>query len=157
MSAVRVAIGSDHAGFNLSRVVGRFLEGLDIAVEYNGAIDESPVDYPAICIEVGEKVAAGTVAWGVVLGGSGQGEAIAANKVDGVRAALCATPRYAQLAREHNDANVLSLGGRFLSDDEALAIVGAWMSAEFAGGRHARRVDQIRQYERHRPQPDPSR
>jgi ribose 5-phosphate isomerase B len=147
MSSERVAIGSDHAGFLLSRVVGDFLIGLGRDVVYIGAVDETPVDYPAICIEVGERVAAAEFAWGVVLGGSGQGEAIAANKVRGIRAALCPTPRYAQLAREHNNANVLALGGRFLSDAEALEIVRTWLHAEFAAGRHERRVGQITAYE----------
>ena len=150
MSSDRVAIGSDHAGFKLSRVVGGFLEGVGFEVLYVGAVDESPVDYPPICIEVGEHVTSGRVAWGVVLGGSGQGEAIAANKVPGVRAALCPTPRYAQLAREHNDANVLALGGRFLTDSEALDVVRTWLKSDFAGGRHARRVNEIRTYETRR-------
>jgi ribose 5-phosphate isomerase B len=147
MDSDRVAIGTDHAGFKLSRVVGSFLQQQGAEVVYVGAVDESPVDYPPICIAVGEAVAAGRASWGVVLGGSGQGEAIAANKVVGIRAALCPTPRYAQLAREHNDANVLALGGRFLSDADALEVVRAWTTTTFAGGRHARRVEQIRAYE----------
>ena len=147
MTSELVAIGSDHAGFELSRVVGNLLVELGRNVVYFGAVDETPVDYPAICIEVGEHVASGKAAWGVVLGGSGQGEAIAANKVRGIRAALCPTPRYAQLAREHNNANVLALGGRFLSDTEALDVVHTWVHAEFAGGRHARRVAQLTEYE----------
>ena len=143
----RVAVGSDHAGFALSCAVADFLRERSFEVVRLGAIDETPVDYPAICIEVGELVASRRAAWGVVLGGSGQGEAIAANKVLGIRAALCATPRYAQLAREHNDANVLALGGRFLTDAEAIEIVRAWIGSEFLGGRHTRRVDQIADYE----------
>jgi ribose 5-phosphate isomerase B len=144
---VRVAVGADHAGFALSRVIGAHLEQLGVHVDYIGAVDETPVDYPAICIEVGERVAFGTATWGVVLGGSGQGEQIAANKVRGIRAALCPTPDYARFAREHNDANVLALGGRFVSPTDAIAVLGAWIGTTFAGGRHARRVDQISAYE----------
>jgi ribose 5-phosphate isomerase B len=145
--ALHVAIGSDHAGFALSRVIAEYLEGTGATVAYFGAVDATPVDYPPICFEVGEYVVAKRAAWGVVLGGSGQGEAIAANKVIGIRAALCPTPRYAQLAREHNDANVLALGGRLVSGSDAIAIVRAWSSASFAGGRHARRVAAISSYE----------
>ena len=150
MTMQRVAIGSDHAGFALSRVVGTFIAATGADVEYLGATSDAPVDYPAICFAVGERVVSGQAEWGVVLGGSGQGEAIAANKVSGVRAALCPTPHYAELARRHNDANVLALGGRFLTDEEALSVVRCWMEADFDGGRHARRVDQILAYERGR-------
>ena len=150
MTHDRVAVGSDHAGFKLSRAIGAFLREAGVEIVLVGAVDEQPVDYPPICIEVGELVASDRASWGVVLGGSGQGEAIAANKVVGVRAALCPTPAYARLAREHNDANVLALGGRFLTDSDAIEIVRVWMTSTFAGGRHARRLDQIRAYERAR-------
>jgi ribose 5-phosphate isomerase B len=151
LPVMRVVIGTDHAGFALSRVVGRFLvdeTGAD--VEYLGATSTDPVDYPPICIETAERVASGRADWGIVLGGSGQGEAISANKVDGIRAALCPTPRYAELAREHNDANVLALGGRFLTEEDAVAVIRRWVDTDFAGGRHAPRIAQIREYEQSR-------
>jgi ribose 5-phosphate isomerase B len=108
-----------------------------------GTDSEAPVDYPSFCASVGRAVVGGEADRGVVLGGSGQGEQIAANKVHGVRAALCTTEFHARLAREHNDANVLALGGRITAEEFALKIVDAFLETEFEGGRHARRVAQI--------------
>ena len=106
------------------------------------------MDYPPICIAVGHAVADGKADRGIVLGGSGQGEQIAANKVRGVRAALCNDLFTARLSREHNDANVLSMGGRIVAFGLADEIIGLWLSTPFAGGRHQRRIDQISDAER---------
>lgn len=113
-----------------------------------GTDSEASVDYPAFCAGVGRRVAAGEADRGIVLGGSGQGEAIAANKVHGVRAALCHDEWTARFARLHNDANVLSMGGRILGEALALAIVDVFMQTDFEGGRHVRRLDQIADIEK---------
>ena len=117
---MRVAIGSDHAGFRLKSVVTEHLVEAGHEVDDLGTDSEEPVDYPAFCAAVGRAVARGDADVGIVLGGSGQGEQIAANKVHGVRAALCYDEYTARLARQHNDANVCSLGGRILGDEFAL-------------------------------------
>jgi ribose 5-phosphate isomerase B len=144
---MRIAIGSDHAGFSLKRHLVEVLtrEGHDI--DDHGTDSEEPIDYPPICAAVGRAVAGGEVDRGIVIGGSGQGEQIAANKVRGVRAALCNDLFTARLSREHNDANVLSMGGRIVAPALAEEIVGLWLAAEFAGGRHAVRVAQIAEIE----------
>jgi ribose 5-phosphate isomerase B len=113
-----------------------------------GTDSEDPVDYPSYCAAVGRAVARGDADRGIVLGGSGQGEQIAANKVHGVRAALCYDEHITRLAREHNDANVCSLGGRILDGDQACAIVDLFLATPFAGGRHVPRVEQIAVVER---------
>jgi len=109
----------------------------------HGTHSEEPVDYPAICAAVGLTVAEGRADRGVVLGGSGQGEQIAANKVRGIRAALCNDLHLARLSREHNDANVLAMGGRIVAPGLAAEILETWLATAFAGGRHARRIEQI--------------
>ena len=140
---MRIAIGSDHAGFPLKQaVVGHLLER-GHEVDDQGTDDDSPVDYPLICAGVGRTVVRGQADVGIVLGGSGQGEAIAANKVRGVRAALCHDELTARLARQHNDANVLSLGGRLLGTTLALAIVDVFLATTFDGGRHVARLQQM--------------
>jgi len=113
-----------------------------------GTDSEDPVDYPGFCAAVGRAVVAGDAEFGIVLGGSGQGEAIAANKVHGVRAALCQSEFMARLARQHNNANVLALGGRVLGETFALAIVDEFLTTSFEGGRHERRIAQISDIER---------
>ena len=143
----KVAIGSDHAGFELKSFLIEELKRRGHAVHDCGTDSPEPVDYPAFCFAVGEAVAGGRADWGMVLGGSGQGEQIAANKVRGVRAALCPTPEYARLAREHNDANVLAMGGRIVEPSLVVQILETWISTPFGGGRHARRVQQISDYE----------
>jgi ribose 5-phosphate isomerase B len=140
---VRIALGADHAGFRLKTAVAKHLAESGHEVIDLGTDSEEPVDYPAFCAEVGRTVASGDANLGVVLGGSGQGEQIAANKVHGVRAALCQSEFMARLAREHNDANVLALGSRVLGEQFAVAIVDEFLSATFEGGRHGRRVAQI--------------
>ena len=145
---MRVAIGADHAGFLLKEHLKQTLERLGHAVEDFGTDSETSVDYPPICLAVGRAVADGRADRGVVVGGSGQGEQIAANKVAGVRAALCNDLFTAKLSREHNDANVLSMGGRIVACGLADEILDVWMHTPFAGGRHQRRIDQITEAER---------
>jgi ribose 5-phosphate isomerase B len=141
--AVRVAIGADHAGFLLKEHLKRTLLELGHSVDDYGTNSEASVDYPPICIAVGRTVANGAADRGIVLGGSGQGEQIAANKVPGIRAALCNDLYTARLSREHNDANVLSMGGRIVAFGLADEILKLWLSTAFEGGRHQRRIDQI--------------
>ena len=143
MPVVRIADGSDHAGFLLKQAVVAHLVTIGHQVDDQGTGDESPVDYPMICAGVGRTVARGRAELGVVLGGSGQGEAIAANKVHGVRAALCHDEETARLARQHNDANVLALGGRLVDTTRALAIVDTFLATPFEGGRHEPRIAQL--------------
>src|SRR3954468_12531384 len=144
---MRVAIGADHAGFLLKEHLKQTLQRLGHTVEDFGADSEATTDYPPICIAVGRTVAAGRADRGIVLGGSGQGEQIAANKVAGVRAALCNDLYTARLSREHNDANVLSMGGRIVAFGLADEILTLWLGTGFEGGRHQRRIDQISQEE----------
>lgn len=140
---MRIAIGADHAGFELKEHLVGFLREQGHDVSDHGTDSTASVDYPPIMAGVGRAVAAGEADRGIVLGGSGQGEQIAANKVASVRAALCNDLYTARLSREHNDANVLSIGARVVGTGLAEEIVTLWLSAEFEGGRHQRRVDQI--------------
>ncbi len=140
---LRIAIGSDHAGFRLKQhLLGILVDG-ENQIEDLGTQDEEPVDYPPICAAVGRAVRDRRADVGIVLGGSGQGEQLAANKVRGVRAALCNDLYTARFAREHNDANVLSMGGRVVGVGLAEEILYTFLTTPFAGGRHARRVEQI--------------
>ena len=145
---MRIAIGADHAGFRLKEHLKGTLQRLGHAVDDHGTQSEEPVDYPPICMHVGRAVVDGHADRGIVLGGSGQGEQIAANKVPGVRAALCNDLYTARLSREHNDANVLSMGGRVIAPALADEIVTLWLQTAFEGGRHQRRIDQITEAER---------
>ena len=145
---MRIAIGADHAGFALKEHLKQTLARLGHNVEDHGTHSEAPVDYPPICLAVGRAVAVGAADRGIVLGGSGQGEQIAANKVAGVRAALCNDLYTARLSREHNDANVLSMGGRIVGFGLADEILALWLATAFEGGRHQRRIDQITAAER---------
>jgi ribose 5-phosphate isomerase B len=144
---VRIAIGADHAGFTLKEHLKQTLATLGHTVEDHGTHSEASVDYPPICVAVGRAVTEGRAERGIVLGGSGQGEQIAANKVIGVRAALCNDLYTARLSREHNDANVLSMGGRIVAFGLADEILELWLRTEFEGGRHQRRLDQIKEQE----------
>jgi ribose 5-phosphate isomerase B len=144
---VKVAIGSDHAGFALKEHLKSTLAAEGHEVIDLGTDSEESVDYPPICAGVGRLVAKGEADRGIVLGGSGQGEQIAANKIKGVRAALCNDLYTTRLSREHNDANVLAIGGRIVATGLADEILRLWMATPFDGGRHQRRVDQIREIE----------
>src|SRR6056297_1984160 len=139
----RIAIGSDHAGYDLKAHLVTFLTAQGHEVDDQGTHSLDSVDYPGICAGIGRTVVAGDADWGIVLGGSGQGEQLAANKVRGVRAALCNCLYTARMARLHNDANVLSMGGRVVGTGLAEEIVTMFADTDFEGGRHQRRVDQI--------------
>jgi ribose 5-phosphate isomerase B len=146
---VKVTIGSDHAGYDLKENLKAYLEELGHTVLDQGTDNaEVSVDYPVFCAKVAHAVAGGEAERGVVLGGSGNGEQISANKVDGVRAALCNDLYTARFARLHNDANVLSIGARIVAPELAREILGIWLATEFEGGRHVRRLEQLTQIER---------
>jgi ribose 5-phosphate isomerase B len=147
---MRIAIGADHAGFRLKEHLKQTLDRLGHAVDDHGTESEETVDYPPICFSVGRAVVDGRADRGIVLGGSGQGEQMAANKVAGVRAALCNDLYTAQLSRLHNDANVLSMGGRIVAFGLADEILTLWLATPFEGGRHQRRLDQIKEAEQQR-------
>ena len=140
---VKIAIGSDHAGFPLKSLLIERLRSLGHEALDLGTDSEESVDYPLFCAAVGRAVARGEADRGIVLGGSGQGEQIAANKVHGVRAALCNDLFTARLGREHNNANVLSMGGRIVAPALAYEILDVFLDTSFEGGRHVRRLDQI--------------
>jgi ribose 5-phosphate isomerase B len=138
-----IAIGADHAGFELKTHFIEVLKGEGHDVIDHGTDSTVATDYPPICAAVGRSVRDGEAEVGIVVGGSGQGEQLAANKVRGVRAALCNDLYTARLARAHNDANVLSIGARVVGTDLAEEILALFLSTEFEGGRHARRVAEI--------------
>ncbi|MEZ5203698.1 MAG: ribose 5-phosphate isomerase B [Acidimicrobiales bacterium] len=140
---MRIAIGADHAGYDLKQHLVGVLRALDHTVIDVGTDGTQSVDYPAFCAAVARAVARGDVERGIVLGGSGQGEQIAANKVAGIRAALCNDLYTARMAREHNDANVLSMGGRIVAPGLADEIVVCFLQTPYQGGRHNRRVEQL--------------
>jgi ribose 5-phosphate isomerase B len=143
----RIAIGSDHAGYELKQHLIDVLRSGDHQVDDLGTNSTETCDYPQFCAAVGRKVRDGGADMGIVLGGSGQGEQLAANKVHGVRAALCNDLFTARLARAHNDANVLSMGARIVGVGLAEEILRTFMATDFEGGRHARRVEQVMQIE----------
>lgn len=145
---MRIAIGADHAGFALKQHLVQTIRRLGHEADDRGTHSDEPVDYPPICADVARAVAGGLVDRGVVVGGSGQGEQIAANKVHGIRAALCNDLYTARLSRQHNDANVLAIGGRIVAPGLAEEILALWLTTPFEGGRHQRRVDQIMALER---------
>ena len=145
---MKVAVAADHAGYHLKTVVAEWLREYGHEVLDLGTDSEESVDYPPFCAAAARAVVNGEAERGVVIGGSGQGEAIAANKVNGARAALCHDEWTARLSRQHNDANVLSLGARQLADHFALTILEVFLDTEFEGGRHQGRLDQLRDIER---------
>ena len=142
-----IAIGSDHAGFELKAHLVDVLTKAGHKVDDHGTHTTESVDYPPICAEVGRAVRDGKADMGIVLGGSGQGEQIAANKVRGVRAALCNDVYLAEMARSHNNANVLSMGGRVVTFELADEILNVFLTTPFEGGRHDRRVAQLTEIE----------
>jgi len=138
---MKISLGSDHAGFTLKEKVKALLESLGHEVKDCGTFAaEPPVDYPIYIRLAAEAVVQGECERGIVFGGSGNGEAMAANKVRGVRCALCWNEEVARLSRHHNDANVLSLGERVIPEETALAVVRVWLTTDFDGGRHSRRI-----------------
>ena len=140
---MKIAIGSDHAGFRHKEKIKELLQSLAHEVTDFGTHSEEPVDYPLFIRPVAEAVARGDAERGVVLGGSGNGEAIVANRVRGVRCALCWNIESAQLGRHHNNANVISIGQRMVDAETALEMVRVWLTTPFDGGRHQRRIDLI--------------
>lgn len=140
---MKVAIANDHAGYQLKLAVMEHLRQLGHEVDDLGTYSEEPVDYPPFCASCARHVVSGQAQLGIVIGGSGQGEQISANKVHGARAALCHDEYTARLARNHNNANVLALGARILAVTLALDIVDTFLGAEFQGGRHQARLDEV--------------
>ena len=140
---MKIAIGSDHAGFYLKEDLIKYLEEKNIEVKDMGPFDVSRVDYPDYGHAVGHEVIDNKMDFGIVICGSGIGISISANKVKGIRAALCSEPYSARLARRHNDANVLAMGARLIGHDMAIEIVEAFLDEKFEGGRHINRVNKI--------------
>jgi ribose 5-phosphate isomerase B len=140
---MKIALGTDHAGFGYKEKVKQLLTSLGHEVKDFGTFSEDPVDYPLFIRPAAEAVARGECERGFVFGGSGNGEAMVANKVHGVRCALCWNEEVARLSRQHNNANVLSLGQRVIPEEMAMKIVRVWLETPFEGGRHERRVEQL--------------
>jgi len=138
---MKIAIGSDHAGFRYKERIKEFLQEQGHLVQDFGTFSEEPVDYPLFIRPVAEAVARGEYERGIVLGGSGNGEAMMANRIKKVRCALCWNEELARLARQHNDSNVLSLGQRVIPEEIVLEVVRVWLETAFEGGRHVRRIE----------------
>ena len=153
---MRIYLGSDHAGLELKDHLVKHLNGRGLGVVDVGPFEyDAEDDYPPYCLNVAAKVVADPGSLGVVVGGSGNGEQIAANKVEGCRAALAWSVETAKLGRQHNDANVIAIGGRMHSLEEAAGFVDAFIEEAFSGAeRHQRRIDQLAEYERTRELPD---
>lgn len=144
---MKVAVASDHAGYQLKQVVMAHLRELGLQVDDLGTYSPEPVDYPPFCAACARQVVRGLADFGIVIGGSGQGEQIAANKVHGARAALCENEYTARLARQHNNANVLALGARVVAPELAMDIIDVFLAGDFEGGRHQARVDELAEIE----------
>ncbi|MBQ0079657.1 MAG: ribose 5-phosphate isomerase B [Eubacterium sp.] len=140
---MKIAVASDHGGYQLKEVVKKYLESRDIEVIDLGTNSEESVDYPKFGQACGEAVVSGQADRGIVCCGTGIGISIAANKVQGVRCGLCTSVEMAELTRKHNNANILAMGGRTTSDELALEITAAFLDTEFEGGRHKRRTDML--------------
>jgi ribose 5-phosphate isomerase B len=143
MKTLTIALGTDHAGYSYKEAINTFLLEKGYQTKDFGTFSEESVDYPDFIRPAAEAVAEGLCDLGIVLGGSGNGEAMAANKVKGIRCALCWSVETAKLAKQHNNANLLSLGQRQISKELALEIVDAWLNATFEGGRHTRRIEML--------------
>lgn len=144
---MRIALASDHAGFQLKEEVKKYLQGKNYLYRDFGTENTNPVDYPDIALPVAEAVKSGEYDRGILLCGTGIGVSIAANKVPGIRAAVCHDTFTARYSREHNNANLLVMGGRVVGPEQAREILDTWLTADFAGGRHARRLEKIREIE----------
>jgi ribose 5-phosphate isomerase B len=140
---MRIAVASDHAGFKYKTLLAKHLQDLGHDVKDFGTYSEEPVDYPDFIRPAAEAVARGECERGIMLGGSGNGEAMAANRVKGVRCAYCFNEETAKLGRMHNDANAISIGERIVSAQMAVAIVNTWLETPFEGGRHVRRIQKL--------------
>ena len=140
---MKISIGADHAGFSIKEKIREYLESKGYTILDKGTYSEESVDYPEFGHAVGNSVQSGESTKGIVVCGSGIGISMAANKVEGIRAALCTTPEHAQMSRLHNDANVLAIGARMTDYNVIIEIVDTWLNTEFEGGRHSRRVNKI--------------
>ncbi|HBI16516.1 MAG TPA: ribose 5-phosphate isomerase B [Desulfobulbaceae bacterium] len=140
---LRIALGTDHAGFRLKEKVKAHLTASGYRVVDFGTDSDAPADYPDFIRPAAMSVARGDCDLGIIFGGSGNGEAMVANKVRGVRCAVCWNEQSARLAKEHNNANVISIGARMVREEEGMALVDAWLNAEFLSGRHLRRIEKI--------------
>ena len=140
---MKISIGADHAGFSVKEKIREYLESKGYTTLDKGTYSEESVDYPEFGHAVGNSVQCGESTKGIVVCGSGIGISMAANKVEGIRAALCTTPVHAQMSRLHNDANVLAIGARMTDYNVIIEIVDTWLNSEFEGGRHSRRVNKI--------------
>jgi len=139
----RIALASDHAGYKLKETIKKHLKSKAFIIVDFGTHSDEPVDYPDYVRPAAESVSKGENDLGIVFGGSGNGEAMMANKVKRIRCGLCWNEESARLTKEHNNANMIALGERMLSEAEAVRIVDAWLNAEFKGGRHLRRIEKI--------------
>lgn len=139
----KIALGSDHAGYKMKEVIKAHLIGNGYDVVDYGTDSEDAVDYPDYCRPAAESVARGECNCGIVFGGSGNGEAMVANKVSGIRCGVCWNVESALLTKEHNNANMIAIGGRMVSEEQGIEIVNAWLTSDFQGGRHQPRVDKI--------------
>jgi ribose 5-phosphate isomerase B len=140
---MKIALGSDHAGFELKEDLRAFLAERQVEVLDLGAFSEAPMDYPDVAMKVAERVSRGEVERGLLICGTGIGMSIVANRFAGVRAALCHDPYTARISREHNNSNILALGGRLLGKGLAREILRVWLETQFQGGRHEKRLDKI--------------
>ncbi|MCD4702597.1 MAG: ribose 5-phosphate isomerase B [Candidatus Aegiribacteria sp.] len=138
-----VSLGTDHAGFKMKEAIKKHLKSRGYEIVDFGTDSEEAVDYPDYCHPLAESIAKGKSDYGIVFGGSGNGEAIVANKTEGIRCGVCWNVESARLTKEHNNANMISIGGRMVSVEEGIKIVDTWLNAEFQGGRHQRRIDKI--------------
>jgi ribose 5-phosphate isomerase B len=143
LTGLRIALASDHAGFRHKIVLADWMASQGFQVVDFGTDSEDPVDYPDFIRPAAEAVMSGKCDVGVVLGGSGNGEAMAANRMKGIRCAVCWSEETARLAKVHNDANMISIGQRMVTEQEAVAIVSAWLGAQFEGGRHIPRIRKL--------------
>jgi ribose 5-phosphate isomerase B len=139
----KIALGSDHAGFNYKEITKRHLESLGYTIKDFGTYDSNPADYPDYIRPAAQSVASGENDGGIVFGGSGNGEAIVANKVKGIRCGVCWNVKSAQLTKEHNNANMISIGERMVDEKALTDIIDTWLDAAFEGGRHQQRIDKI--------------
>ena len=143
MKILRFALGTDHAGYNFKEAIKDHLHNLGHETKDFGTFSEDSVDYPEFVIPAAKAVADSLVDYAIVLGGSGNGEAMAANKIKGIRCAVCWSAETAKLAKEHNNANVIAIGERQITKDLAIEIIDVWLSSEFQGERHARRIQML--------------
>ena len=148
---MKISIGSDHAGFEYKQALVEMLRAQDHEVIDVGTHSADSTDYPLWCIPAAEKVASGEAEKGIVIGGSGNGEAIAANKVKGIRCAIAWSDETARLGSQHNNANVLSIGERMVTLEDAKRFVGIWLTTPFEGGRHLQRIEELAKYEADQP------